>query len=619
MTITPPESSASERRHWLSTLDDPDLARWLLQRVAAARALIPMVSDIAELAGAPALEVAASPFGMFAVTDACNDGVTHTHLEWRLPVAWPDDWSTPDSVAYGDHDVWEAGILHIGKYQSFLIDEPLTVYNPNHMAKWTSHEMLHRVCRFFWREDASRWEHYLGARLNELVPVALWYGLDEVLRGDDGGFDRAAAAARPWAADDAMQWTTLSDEALLARCHRAVRHVRWSLTHFEREWHAVQTELQTGARVPAPADGLDASSDALAYVVAHGPRLQSTTWRRLINGLLTDGVHYHSTVHAYALHIEGCFDRLLFGVPSLDMAQATARRRARLLWDVAQRAGQGGWDRFRPVMPRLREVRPLFDALWSGSPAPSSVAHDAQFSVAFHGLLGAAGLPFDYTVRGDTTVSSPDASDRLVDGLTSLAPRTLERLQRNDHWQKLETSLLAGAGQDGRRPLGWRLVSRIHDPVLRSLFELESLIAACTVADDDIEHLCASPDQLIELDWDELALIANRTVRFLPVTLDVEVLLREPELESPPPHATRLLAVAHFQGAASVVSLTPPIHELWQKLEAAGAVSMADAIQWLDESSFVPFDDQADLPETSEDWLGAMVEAGVFGVRGMLG
>ena len=51
-----------------------------------------------------------------------------------------------------------------------------------HRRKWRPHELLHGAVGFFWREDASRFETYVGARLNELLPVVHWYGLDEIFR-----------------------------------------------------------------------------------------------------------------------------------------------------------------------------------------------------------------------------------------------------------------------------------------------------------------------------------------------------------------------------------------------------------------------------------------------------
>ena len=35
---------------------------------------------------------------------------------------------------------------------------------------------------WFWRPDQTRFEAYLGARLNELLPVVHWYGTAELLR-----------------------------------------------------------------------------------------------------------------------------------------------------------------------------------------------------------------------------------------------------------------------------------------------------------------------------------------------------------------------------------------------------------------------------------------------------
>jgi hypothetical protein len=138
-----------------------------------------------------------------------------------------------------DHGVWDRGALRSGKYQGFLADEPFAIYDPSHVSKWGPHELLHRAAAFFFRAGATRWEHYLGARLNELVPVVAWYGAEQAMRLDEGAFDRAAAGRAPSAGRDDARWLSEDESALMGRARRAAPIFREGLAHFERELAAI--------------------------------------------------------------------------------------------------------------------------------------------------------------------------------------------------------------------------------------------------------------------------------------------------------------------------------------------------------------------------------------------
>ena len=130
---------------------------------------------LGRLAGLEPAEVVASPYGLRAVLLGLEQGATSVHLERRLELPWPESFTTSPEVA-SDARVLDAGVWQMGKYRGFFQDAPFGTFNPNHVAKWVPPNS----CTARWassRPGATRWEHYLGARLNELVPVALWYGL----------------------------------------------------------------------------------------------------------------------------------------------------------------------------------------------------------------------------------------------------------------------------------------------------------------------------------------------------------------------------------------------------------------------------------------------------------
>ena len=121
-------------------------------------------------------------------------------------------------------------MLHTGKYQAFLQDGAYSAFDPSHIAKWGPHEQMHRACSFFWREDASDFELYLGSRLNELLPVTLWYGADQLVRLDEQDFSRLASpkvvAVAPWRDEET--------NALCARVTRTLPNMRRFFEPLER-------------------------------------------------------------------------------------------------------------------------------------------------------------------------------------------------------------------------------------------------------------------------------------------------------------------------------------------------------------------------------------------------
>jgi len=248
----------AERRRWLRELPRDELVGQLLQLALGLRALgFDPVRELARASRLPLPEVAASPFGLRAVAMAAADGACVIDRELRVPISWAERYGDV-AVASEGHGYWDAGVLQIGKYESFCQDDPLSLYNPNHMSKWGPHELLHRACLFFWRDDMTRWELYLGARLNEIVPVVLWYGLDEVMRLDrEGAFDRELETERREAHLPEALWLTESEQALRARAERTASNLLVGLAHFERELAAVDTEIETSRVCRIEHDVLD--------------------------------------------------------------------------------------------------------------------------------------------------------------------------------------------------------------------------------------------------------------------------------------------------------------------------------------------------------------------------
>ena len=156
-----------------------------LARAVLAQSPAPM-GEVAGFLGAPAVELEASAISARIAIMAANEGRAFVHHEHRLSPLLPEEAQPELDVGLqGDELVpeeWREGVLHVPKYFSAFLEAPLPVFHPSHRAKWRPHELLHKLARFAWRPDVTRFEAYLSARLSELLPVVHWYGFDEIGR-----------------------------------------------------------------------------------------------------------------------------------------------------------------------------------------------------------------------------------------------------------------------------------------------------------------------------------------------------------------------------------------------------------------------------------------------------
>ena len=216
-------------------------------------------TDLAVPPGLPAHELSRSPCAARVGDLATASGLFAFHYEHRSRLAPPVDWVPWDPPE------WDAGRLPEAKYAAFRHDLPIASFHPGHRAKWSAHELCHALVGFGWRADASPLWNATAARLAELLPVVLWYFLDEVRltrcpRHDGPLFTascddcEAVACARPWSREDAA-------------------HLRAAADFLDRELAAIARTRRLGVPVPHIRGSLDLCSDGIAYAAAHGPRL----------------------------------------------------------------------------------------------------------------------------------------------------------------------------------------------------------------------------------------------------------------------------------------------------------------------------------------------------------
>ncbi len=544
-------STPAQRRRSLSALSDGALSERLSDLARSLRTVDPQ--PIATELGLPLGEVIASPFGLRMCAMGREVGAAFRPRELRRYVDWTA--SIDPAVRDPSHDAWERGVLRTGKYQAFTVEAPLAVYDPSYGSKWGPHEILHRAAGYFFRPGLTRWELYLAARLNELVPVTTYYGAEQVMRRDEGAFDRAADGRRPRALPSEARWRCEDDAALMTRARRSVAIFRAGLEHFERELAAIDEELEVGHRVRAAHPFLDASSDATAYVVGHFERLRSPAVARVLEPA------GEPDIARYRDQIEALFDRLLFA--ELDVAARPALARAREAKDLLLRAAHLGEGVEVDLEPLLSEDDP--DVVRARLPERIGAEEAA--------LVLADGSP-----RGL-------AIDQLAEGLAQATPRTLCRLEG------LPSALAHSSALADRGPLVDRVLRHLTaasiDPAVHDLARLEAAILVAE-RDDGVERLGVPSSELPE-DLSGGVTTAHRAA----IRLDLAHHVLDAHAEDAPiTEGAQTLIVVGVQDAVSVLPVPTQV--------AAAVAALAE---------------RSGPTDLDPEWVRELVGAGVLGWR----
>ena len=400
----------------VSPFDASSLARAVLAQEPAP------LQEVAAFLGAPAVELEASAISARIAVATANEGRAFVHHEHRLSPLLPEDAQPELDVGlHGDTLVpeeWREGVLHVPKYFSAFLEAPLPVFHPSHRAKWRPHELLHKLARFAWRPDITRFEAYLTARLSELLPVVHWYGFDEIgrhacpeHRGRRPGrthCDRCERSLVPYWKAEAHP-----DHAETAAAH--------ALEHLEAELRACERELTTGRVVSTPRPGLDASSDAIGYLRGHWNRITAWSFGAWVERFAAPGVERFETCAEHLAHVRGLADALLCDPytlePEADRLAARERHTAsdlgyRILLHVEALDSDAAEDALLPLVDALAEGRACADVL----PELGERLHDLDSATADRTPAG--GWPWLPVTRGART--------SLAAGVGTALPRALE-------------------------------------------------------------------------------------------------------------------------------------------------------------------------------------------------
>ncbi len=278
--------------------------------------------------GAPEADYARSPAAAAVGRLAADAGLRMFHFEHRHALELPDDWVLPGREADAEPPEWQAGVLPESKYQSYRHDLLLGSFHPAHRAKWTTHELCHGLVGFAWKAGATPIWHATAARLAELVPVALWYFLDEIghRRCSEhsespalyGAFCRRCEAVASHVPGDPGPWIRDADRFL------------------EGELAAIARTRRLGRVIPHLHATLDLSSDGLAYAHAHGPRLGSEAFERFAAELAPVGAGRFDDLDAFVERIQAVALAIVAGEPLAVLGDRDRWIRQDLGWRLLQ-------------------------------------------------------------------------------------------------------------------------------------------------------------------------------------------------------------------------------------------------------------------------------------------
>jgi hypothetical protein len=482
--------------------DDASLGRLLAAHAwslrAAARDEGPALAAFLNL---PLAEVLASPFAFRMCAMGAQLGATSVAHESRR-VLRPHRSIAVDEA----HAGWRDGVLHASKYQQFAADEPRSIYHPEQHAKWAPHELLHRACGYFFRADASRFEIYLGARLNEILPVATWYGIEHCLRlNESAAFDRAVLDRNE--ATGFVFWMEASKAELLERAIAMAPLFREGLLHAQRELSACAHDARTGAvsKVAHAQAFLDSASDALGYVATHTDRLRAPAVARVHAMLLRE---HDRTLARYQARIERVLHALLFAPLSVDLRAARRKAGVRRGWDRALRLAY--------LQPDASEDE-LGELLRNEKPGTPQVRLDGE----------------EHDIP------------QLDRGLRETLPHTHARTP------KLALDLVRSGHYVTRAPLGERVARMLDaraDHAGADLARLESALATTRRADDRVEIL----EDLDGPPVRRSGMTLSRAFTVLQFGSDPIAALRSEQASGP-----RAALVGRFRGETVLIEMAP--------------------------------------------------------------
>lgn len=240
----------------------------------------------------PTAELETSPISSRITWLAAQRGALFAHHEVKSSLPLPEHLGPEQGTS--SQTGWVGGALVEPRHFSFGQDHRIQTFHPNHREQWRPHELAHSLSGFFWHPNLTRFELYLSARLNELLPIIHWYGWDRLARPacEKHAMTETYRAYCPVCGE--LTKRPWFDSTYLDVPERDMFWARQGLDHFRREWGALVEEFETGGRIKTPRGPLDASSDAVGYLTGHWNRTTSWGFGRWVETCMKPGRDYEN-------------------------------------------------------------------------------------------------------------------------------------------------------------------------------------------------------------------------------------------------------------------------------------------------------------------------------------
>lgn len=393
------------------------------------------------------------------------------HFEHRVPLELPAHWVAPGREDDALPPTWDRGLLPESKYQSFRHDLHLGSFHPGHRGKWTTHELCHGLVGTAWRPDASPLFHATAARLAELLPVVLWYFLDEVglRRCPDHAGGGALYQVYCPECERVVEEGPVHDPAAAEKLEGARRFL-------EGELAAIQRTVRLGRPLSHRFGPLDLATDGVAYAAAHGRRLGSEAMHRLAERFDV-GFRSLEDLEQRVLEVTRA---ICEGAPLSPLPGPSEGPQGRERWvaqDLAWRLLQVAEETDGEARTALLE---LVDGLAEGSPAAEVVARYEGLFVEH--VLPEPELLFAVGYDLEDPAGFGRSAAQIRDGLQTVCPLVLEL---GDEADLDLPAAFVRADAPERTPLGDRFAAWLAREQPGPVVELATYEAALRLAGGD--------------------------------------------------------------------------------------------------------------------------------------
>ena len=251
-----------------------------------------------EIENCPELDIYRSPIAQSIAELAQKNNFFLSHYEYRYQLPVPAEW---ENVVWKEKPIWEGGYLRESKYQSFRNDLRIGSFHPGHQSKWSTHELCHSICGFAWNNTFSFLDHCLAARLSELIPVIVFYFLDEINLNRCKDHLNNLWLKMPYCG----ACEKLISEKVTTSDNYKEKLIKEATYFFYKEFDAVIKSIKSKKIITHIYGHLDLANDSIYYVKAHEKRLNSKEFNQFVTYFKSE-LHFASVDH-FMEHLEVLF------------------------------------------------------------------------------------------------------------------------------------------------------------------------------------------------------------------------------------------------------------------------------------------------------------------------